>query len=59
MSSILILLENYLDKDLEIMRASGPYGEGIKSPDWASDGSVEDVIVKVSANEKLNRYRYH
>ncbi|CAH1402753.1 unnamed protein product [Nezara viridula] len=47
MSSILNLLENYLDKDLEIMRASGPYGEGIKSPDWASDGSVEDVIVKM------------
>lgn len=47
MGAILNLLENYLDKDLEQMKTISNSSVGQKSPDWASDGSVEDVIIKV------------
>ncbi|KAK9511340.1 hypothetical protein O3M35_000009 [Rhynocoris fuscipes] len=49
LGAILNLLENYLEKDLEQMKSSSDNNNslGQKSPDWASDGSIEDVIIKM------------
>uniref|UniRef100_A0A146LPT6 Armadillo repeat-containing protein 2 n=3 Tax=Lygus hesperus TaxID=30085 RepID=A0A146LPT6_LYGHE len=56
MTAILNLIQSYLDKDLEQMKS--PTDDlGMTSPEWASDGSVEDVIIKmirIVANMSMN-----
>ncbi|KAG8307964.1 Armadillo repeat-containing protein 2 [Homalodisca vitripennis] len=47
LSAILGLLENYLDKDLEMMSASDDSDLLLSTPELGSDGSVEDVIIKM------------
>ncbi|XP_014251201.1 armadillo repeat-containing protein 2 [Cimex lectularius] len=57
MTAILNILENYLDKDLEQMKKSGLNSLKQNSPEWASDGSIEDVIIKmirIVANMSMN-----
>uniref|UniRef100_A0A1B6CHS7 Armadillo repeat-containing protein 2 n=1 Tax=Clastoptera arizonana TaxID=38151 RepID=A0A1B6CHS7_9HEMI len=47
--AILTLLENYLEKDFEIMKNPdySESGNKMNSPELGSDGSIEDVVIKM------------
>jgi hypothetical protein len=46
-ASVLNLLNIYLDKDLQMFGSTDLHGDGEFNSDVGSNGSVEDVIVKV------------